>query len=417
MTAPSKTPAEKISRAAAKPGKGKKTTADKDSGKKAGNPGKFKGARLKFLETQLPLYLAQKGRNTVTEWYNNMFPLWWAQFPWYEGYGPDGKPLREADTTSGTPDAFTASATTLSATTDRTSALDATTPAPDTTTTAPDATTTAPDVTTTAPDTTTIAPDATTDGTANAPAVPPGQVGAPTGFASTGGVNPAFENSIKTDIIAQVKTWFSHKKTTANHLAKNPWVDWLNTYERPHMPRKLQLHKYYMQLEEYAGLVEERFKQKWDTAGLEARFALDFRCKCAKELLDEEDDEVRATIASALDAEHEKALAEYNGRVDAMANPDEPDAAKMEACRQNLATVAQPFLDGVAKLTGLHVTLIAGAGPPPGSERFTLTTLHAGRTFAFGGVPGKKFSEWDVPGFKKNVLGQFMRFLMETNEC
>jgi hypothetical protein len=32
-------------------------------------------------------------------------------------------------------------------------------------------------------------------------------------------------------------------------------------------------------------------------------------------------------------------------------------------------------------------------------------------------VPGKKFSEWDVPGFKKNVLGQFMRFLMETNEC
>jgi hypothetical protein len=33
-----------------------------------------------------------------------------------------------------------------------------------------------------------------------------------------------------------------------------------------------------------------------------------------------------------------------------------------------------------------------------------------------GGVPGQKFSDWDVAGFKKNVLGQFMKFLIETNE-
>jgi hypothetical protein len=126
-----------------------------------------------------------------------MFPLWWAQFPWYEGYGPDGRPLPEADASSGTPDAFTASATTLSATTDRSSALDATT-------SALDATTSALDATTSALDATTSAPDATADGTANAPTVPPAQGGASAdfAFAGTGGVNPAFEKEIKVDIIA-----------------------------------------------------------------------------------------------------------------------------------------------------------------------------------------------------------------------
>jgi hypothetical protein len=39
----------------------------------------------------------------------------------------------------------------------------------------------------------------------------------------------------------------------------------------------------------------------------------------------------------------------------------------------NLAQVVQPFLDGIAKLTGLHVTLLAGTAPPPGSEKFIMT--------------------------------------------
>ncbi|KAJ7876460.1 hypothetical protein B0H14DRAFT_3436547 [Mycena olivaceomarginata] len=179
---------------------------------------------------------------------------------------------------------------------------------------------------------------------------------------ATGGVDPALEGVIKAQTIVQIKRWFSHQKTTANRESKNPFVDWLDTFERLHVPRKLPLHKFYMQREEYAALVEERFNEKWPLAGLETNFALDFRCKCAKELLDEEEEE----------------------------------------CRTNLATVVQPFLDGIAKLTGFHVTLLAGAGPPQGSERFTLTMLHAG--------------QWDMVGFKKNVLGQFMRYLLETNE-
>ena len=42
--------------------------------------------------------------------------------------------------------------------------------------------------------------------------------------------------------------------------------------------------------------------------------------------------------------------------------------------RLNLAQVAQPLLNGLEKLTGLHITLLAGAPPPVGSEKFVLTS-------------------------------------------
>lgn len=108
-------------------------------------------------------------------------------------------------------------------------------------------------------------------------------------------------------------------------------MDWLDTFKRPHVPRKLPLHKFYMQREEYAALVEERFNEKWPLAGLETNFALDFRCKCAKELLDEEEEEVRAELAEALNAEHEAAMTDYHGRADAMSSPEAPSKGRMDA--------------------------------------------------------------------------------------
>jgi hypothetical protein len=51
--------------------------------KKPGNPGKFKGEQLKFLENQRPIYLGQQGRGKVTDFFAKMWPLWWEAFPWY----------------------------------------------------------------------------------------------------------------------------------------------------------------------------------------------------------------------------------------------------------------------------------------------------------------------------------------------
>jgi hypothetical protein len=74
--------------------KGKNKTKKKgENARKVGNPGNFHGARLEFLEEQLPIYLSKKGRGEVTEYFGKMLGLWWAKFPWYEGYGPDGKLL------------------------------------------------------------------------------------------------------------------------------------------------------------------------------------------------------------------------------------------------------------------------------------------------------------------------------------
>jgi hypothetical protein len=129
-----------------------------------------------------------------------------------------------------------------------------------------------------------------------------------------------------------VKGWFSHKKTATNRATKNLFLDWLEGFKRPGTtPRKLPLYKFFMQHDEYAQLVEDRFEAKWSEAGLESRFALDFWCKCAKDLLEEQDEETRAALATELDRDHEEALAQHNGRVDGIANPEAPDPEKSEA--------------------------------------------------------------------------------------
>jgi hypothetical protein len=88
-----------------------------------------------------------------------------------------------------------------------------------------------------------------------------------------------------------------------------------------------------------------------------------------------------------------------------------------DRCRRNLAQVVQPFLDGVSKLTGYHITLLAGTGRPPDSIKYSLTTLHAGRTWVPGlGQKGLRFDEWEPELFKKKVMLHFMNFLLETNE-
>ncbi|KAJ6493368.1 hypothetical protein C8R45DRAFT_928132 [Mycena sanguinolenta] len=278
--------------------------------KKVGNPGRFKGAQLEFLESQVPIYLAQK-RGDVTDYYKKFFPLWWAKFPWYQGYDRDGQPLPEGRAELGT---------TVSGSTGNTDG-DAPSDVP------PDA-----------PPMSGSTGAAGLDGGATS-AVPNAEGGHAVAakevgesvveFTATGGVNLACQTRIEDELVAQ---------------------------------------------EKYAELVEQRFKEKWDESGQEAKFALDFCCKCAKELLELEDEAVRAELSTALDVEHAKAMAEHHRRIDAISNPDAPSEAKQEACRQSLAQVAQPFLDSISKLTSLHMVLLAGEGPLQGSERFTLTT-------------------------------------------
>ncbi|KAJ7880239.1 hypothetical protein B0H14DRAFT_3434497 [Mycena olivaceomarginata] len=281
-----------------------------------------------------------------------MLGLWWTTFPWYEGYGPDGTPVPKEKGVSAPPRAGEMLGVGgIAASADRRAQ----------TASAP----------TTSADTSSTDAHQPRQHHSRCPAqmypLTPASVIASAGqWAATGGVNPEFRDKIKGEVAAQVKGWFSHKKTVTNRSNKNPFLDWLEGFERPGpAPRKLPLHKFYMQHPDYAS---RRGR------------------KCAEELLAEEDEGTRRELAKEL-------------RRGARGGAHEPDAAKREACRMNLAQVVQPFLDGINKLTGLHVTL-----------------LHSGRTLDIGGSPGYKFHEWDPEGFKKNVMVHWMKFLAETAE-
>ncbi|KAJ7030299.1 hypothetical protein C8F04DRAFT_1264062 [Mycena alexandri] len=233
------------------------------------------------------------------------------------------------------------------------------------------------------------------------------------GWKKTGGVNPVLKGAIQAHVKEQVKHWFSYRKTVANRSNNNPYQEWLSGFRRPvTRPKKLLLHKFYMQQEGYTDNVEALFQERWPKAGLESKKALAFRCTLAEELLRREPQEVLEELVEQQNAEHEEALED---QADKIANPDAPSDEDRHHCRTNLAQVVQPFIDGIAKLTGFHVTVLAGAPPPPGGgTKFALTTMHSGRTHVDGPGEGLKFDEWDIEGFKKGVLGQFMKYLLET---
>jgi hypothetical protein len=101
---------------------------------------------------------------------------------------------------------------------------------------------------------------------------------------------------------------------------------WLEGFRRPlNPPKKLALHKFYMQQDDFKDAVQEAFDERWLRAGLEKKEALNFRCKIAQELLDAEDPEIRSELVEQQNAEHEEALKEYHERADVIANPDAGD--------------------------------------------------------------------------------------------
>jgi hypothetical protein len=86
-----------------------------------------------------------------------------------------------------------------------------------------------------------------------------------------------------------------------------------------------------MQHTDYTEAVEARFNREWPKANMETKYALDFRCKCARDLVAKEDEATRAKLTAELEAQHEVAMAQYTARMNGAATPEEPDAAKCEA--------------------------------------------------------------------------------------
>ncbi|KAJ6592932.1 hypothetical protein B0H19DRAFT_1245728 [Mycena capillaripes] len=370
--------------------------------RKRGNPGNFPGEQLSFLQEREGAYLAAQGRGQIATFLAGVMNQWWEKFPWYKdldatdpvGALRNGKHRQRAAANQAAHGHALARAESPM----HSGGTEGVVTPPNTDEGASAAATTRNDDMPVASST----PDA-------GPAVQ---------WASTDGVDPALKDEVQNIVAGQIKSWFSHRKTVANQSEKNPYGEWLKGFQRLLVaPRKQVIHKFYMQQKEFSPKVDARFKGKWESAKLEKKFELDFRCKCAKELLEEEPESVQIEVGRKLDAIHEAAVERHRKQVDLIANPDVPDPEAQIECRRSLAQVVQPFFDGVAKLTGYHVTLLAGAGPPPDSVKYSLTTLHSGRSWVPGvGRQGLKFDEWQPEQFKKKVMHQFMSFLLETNE-
>jgi len=110
----------------------------------------------------------------------------------------------------------------------------------------------------------------------------------------------------------KIYSFFSHQKyKTADTSNRNPFSTWLTQLRKPigPAPRAVQAHKYYMSHEDYESKVNEAFDIEWPAAGLPKSHQLDFRCKIAKRLFDEEPLGIRTMIEGEVKEAHEAAHA------------------------------------------------------------------------------------------------------------
>ncbi|PSS29816.1 hypothetical protein PHLCEN_2v2689 [Hermanssonia centrifuga] len=122
-------------------------------------------------------------------------------------------------------------------------------------------------------------------------------------------------------------------------------------------PRRAQPWQMYMSNERVA----TEFERTWDALGKDPHFKLDFRSSIAKRLLKDESDEYIATLEREGKEAYDKALLKYNQGI--VGSPPEDPAKQAD--------------------------------------------VHYGPT-------GPNFGDFDKTGFRRNVLGQFGRFLKST---
>ncbi|KAK7457772.1 hypothetical protein VKT23_010111 [Stygiomarasmius scandens] len=186
-----------------------------------------------------------------------------------------------------------------------------------------------------------------------------------------------------------------------------------------HAPHRIPLYKFYMTHPDFEDECHRVFLERWSSRGLDQKFRLHFQCQVAEELFNQESEEVKARIEMEA-AEHlEEKLSTYkqlmSGEKLTFESLNEFGEMSKEICRQNLVKFLQPLLDTLRLLTDLSFFLVAGAPPTPGAakDEFTVLTVSSGSTV---GPDPKKFEEFNRDDFTKNVIGQFLVFLLKTAE-
>jgi hypothetical protein len=109
----------------------------------------------------------------------------------------------------------------------------------------------------------------------------------------------------------KIYSFFNHLKYKKRDASNDSsFSTWLMQLRKPvgRAPRVLPAYKFYMAHEDYESKVDSQFDIEWPAAGLPKSHQLDFRCKVAKRLFDDEPLDVQTKMEADAKAAYEVAL-------------------------------------------------------------------------------------------------------------
>ncbi|KAF8218388.1 hypothetical protein K438DRAFT_1747552 [Mycena galopus ATCC 62051] len=200
----------------------------------------------------------------------------------------------------------------------------------------------------------------------------------------------AKKTKIQTDTKAKIKQWFSWQRTGRMGMHGNPYFRYLanlrcNETDGP--PKCPSDYQFYMHHPDFRDAVNEQFEEECSDNTKARKISL--RCRIAKEMLEEEMEDVKKRIATECDEAHAEVLEEYKDTGEGLPSPD---ADVQRECRDNFLAVVQPLLASLHTYTGLTLNIIAGCINEE-SQMFETMSADAGV------VDGKDWARWDLEGY------------------
>ncbi|KAJ7840330.1 hypothetical protein B0H14DRAFT_2587555 [Mycena olivaceomarginata] len=179
------------------------------------------------------------------------------------------------------------------------------------------------------------------------------------------------------------------KIESENQALGNPFFEHLSQLrhrEQTLAPKRMSDYQYYMQHKEFKDAVRERFEDEYEEGESRAR-QIDARCRIAKEMLEDEPQDVRDRITRECDKAHAGTW-----RRSKRMKRRTVLRLSTQRCRENFLAIVQPLLAGLHAYTGLTLNIIGGRINED-TQQFETMSANAGV------VDGKDWARWDPAGY------------------
>lgn len=119
------------------------------------------------------------------------------------------------------------------------------------------------------------------------------------------------ESSLLRVTLQRIKSWYSYRRTLQGREASGfeKYAHQLN--DRGPAPKKLPIHKYYMQHDDYRQDCLKAYTERAERDNVDTDHVLAVRCAVALELWQKEGKETQAKVTAQWEADHKAALEEW----------------------------------------------------------------------------------------------------------